>query len=172
MSSNDPWEGDNNNFNANFADFDAFNSNADKSNGGGFGAGSNGVNDLGSSGMGNFANFDAFQHQPLLPANNGNSTGGVLESHSANNLPPPVSSTGGGNEDKYAALKDLDNIFKQGLSKCVEKEMEFIDSYSIQFQSDMLILFIACRWGINRKWSGRKSWTIKFSVLSSKSFLF
>ncbi|ODN03285.1 Arf-GAP domain and FG repeat-containing protein 1 [Orchesella cincta] len=90
----DPWEGDNNNFNANFADFDAFNSNGK--------VGGNGVNDLN-----NFANFDAFQ-QPLVPANN--SVG--VDSHSTKNIPPP--SSNGMLEDRYAALKDLDNIFKQG----------------------------------------------------------
>lgn len=103
MCSNDPWEGDNNNFNANFADFDAFNSNS--KNGGG-----NGVNDLSLS---NFANFDAFQ-MPLLPGNNGSS--GMGDGPSVNNLQPaPTNGTEG--EDKYAALKDLDNIFKQGFSK-------------------------------------------------------
>lgn len=102
MFNNDPWEGDNNNFNANFADFDAFNSNS--KNGGG-----NDVNDLNT---GNFANFDAFQ-QPLLPANN--STGVDLNSvKNAPTLPPG----GVSQDDKYAALKDLDNIFKTGFSKC------------------------------------------------------
>ncbi|CAL8127234.1 unnamed protein product [Orchesella dallaii] len=96
----DPWEGDNNNFNANFADFDAFNSNGKS--GGNQG---NGVNDLS-----NFANFDAFQ-QPLVPANN--TVGiGVESSHSTKNIPPQLAH--GMSEDKYAALKDLDNIFKQG----------------------------------------------------------
>lgn len=104
MSSNDPWEGDNNNFNANFADFDHFNTNG-KTNGGG-----NDVNDLNIS---NFANFDAFQ-QPLLPANN--AVGGESTLASSTSVMP--TSNGGGNaEDKYAALKDLDNIFKQGFSK-------------------------------------------------------
>lgn len=104
MCNNDPWEGDNNNFHANFADFDAFNSNSKN------GGGGNDVNDLN---MSNFANFDAFQ-QPLLPANN--STGMDLNSVKSDQSHP----LGGTAEDKYAALKDLDNIFKQGISKFIE----------------------------------------------------
>lgn len=156
MCNNDPWEGDNNNFNANFADFDNFNS--EKSNGGGFGGISNGANDLNGS---NFANFDAFQHQPLLPANNGNSTGGMLDSHSTKTL--PVSANAGTTEDKYAALKDLDNIFKQGFSKY----HSFLSCSKTKPKLKHFCPLIS-RWGVDRKRGWRKSGTIEFSVISGK----
>lgn len=125
-NNNGHWESEseassgNNDFVANFADFDdAFCTNGSNANGFTNGGGGHGSNLFSNSSNGpvshsqhkitNGMSFNTAMQQPIMPNGNGN---GFHSSHNGGALPPPIIS-GGDSGDKYAALKDLDSIFKQ-----------------------------------------------------------